>query len=706
MHINTQIAGQLNITEAQVEKTISLLDEGATIPFISRYRKEQTGSLDEVMVADIRDAWDQYKELQKRKEAVLKSIREQDCLTSELEKLIRECPTMADLEDLYLPFKPKRKTRATKARDKGLEPLAKIIMKQKELNVPKRAEEFLNEEVPVVEEAINGALDIIAEWINENKRARNIVRRHFEREAVLFSRVVKGKKEEGEKYQDYFNWHELLKKAPSHRVLAMRRGEHEGVLKLTIEPEAEKVIEALDHLFLKGDFDVTELVSKAVRDAYKRLLQPSMENEFKALAKEKADEEAIKVFANNMRQLLMAAPLGPKPVMAIDPGYKTGCKVVCLDQYGNLRHNETIYPHPPQREKSKASKKLASLVNMFNIEAVAIGNGTASRETEAFVKNVKFDRELMVFVVSEAGASIYSASSVAREEFPDYDVTVRGAVSIGRRLMDPLAELVKIDPKSIGVGQYQYDVDQNKLKTSLDTTVESCVNAVGVNLNTASKYILHYVSGIGAALAEQIILHRKKINGFNSRQQLKEVPRLGEKAFEQAAGFLRIENASNPLDNSAVHPESYEIVRQMAADLNCQITDLINKPELREKVDLNNYVSGKVGLPTLNDIMTELAKPGRDPRQHVKVFEFDQSVRSIEDLKTGMVLPGIVTNITNFGAFVDIGIKQNGLVHISRLANEYVANPANVLSLHQHVKVRVMEVDQARGRIGLSIKDI
>ena len=700
------IAEKTGISAAQIQNTIELLDEGATIPFISRYRKERTGSLDEVAIGDIKEAYDKFQELEKRKTTILKTIEEQEQLTDELKDRINNCYDATELEDIYLPYKPKRKTRATKARELGLEPLAKIIMKQHERDVETRSASFLNDDVPDTESALAGARDIIAEWINENQTAREIVRNSFQHYSVISARLVKGKAEEGVKYQDYFEWDEPLKKCPSHRFLAMQRGEKEGCLKLGAAPEAESVLPRLKRLFVKGNNGASDQVEMAVDDAYKRLLAPSLENETMAGFKEKADDEAIRVFSENLKQLLLSPPLGQKRVLAIDPGYRTGCKVVCLDAQGELLHNETIYPHPPQKESTKAMKKLDSLVDAYKIEAIAIGNGTASRETEAFVRKTKFNRDLQVFVVSEDGASVYSASKVARDEFPQYDVTVRGAVSIGRRLMDPLAELVKIDPKSIGVGQYQHDVDQHKLKEALDRVVESAVNSVGVNLNTASHHLLTYISGLGSALAKNIVAYRNENGPFISRAALKKVPRLGAKAFEQAAGFLRINDAKNPLDNTAVHPESYSIVQQMAKDLGCEINDLINNKSLREKIDLNQYVTEDTGLPTLKDIMQELEKPGRDPRQTIKVFEFAKDVHSMEDLKPGMKVPGIVTNITNFGAFVDVGVKQDGLVHISQLADRFISNPNDIVKLHQHVEVRVLEVDVARKRIQLSMKNM
>ena len=700
------IAQRVNIPLRQVKNTVELLEEGATIPFISRYRKEHTGSLDEVQITAIRDELHKLKELQKRQEYILKTIDEQDKLSPELKRSIEECLDPIQLEDLYLPYKVKRKTRATVARDKGLEPLAKILMKQQEMQVEKAASDFLNEEVESAEDALQGARDIIAEWVNENQRARKTVRYHFDRSAVISSKLVKGKEEEGEKFKDYFEFSEPLKKCPGHRILAMRRGEQEGFLKIAVEPEALPVTDALNEQFVKSPYDVGQQVEEAVKDSYKRLMQPSIENEYKALYKEKADKEAIKVFADNLRQLMLASPLGQKRVLALDPGFRSGCKLVCLDEQGNLIHNATIYPHPPQQDRAGSTRKVSSLVEQYKIEAIAIGNGTASRETERFVRMLRFPHDLEVYVVNESGASIYSASKIAREEFPDYDVTVRGAVSIGRRLMDPLAELVKIDPKSIGVGQYQHDVDQGSLKKSLDEVVESCVNLVGVNLNTASKHLLTYVSGLGPALAQNVVDYRQDIGGFTSRKQLKKVARMGEKAFEQCAGFLRIEGGSNPLDNSAVHPESYHIVESMASDLKVDLKQLVQDEALVKQIDLNLYVQGDVGLPTLKDIQSELEKPGRDPREQIEVFEFDQTVFSMEDLKTGMELPGIVTNITKFGAFVDVGVKQDGLVHISQLADRFVKDPNDVVKIHQHVKVRVLEVDTQRKRIQLSMKGL
>jgi len=700
----TIIARITNLGEKQIANTIKLLEGGATIPFISRYRKEMTGSMDEEQVAAVKDELNRIKELDKRKQTVLKTIEEQDKLTPGLRMKIEACDNITDLEDLYLPYKPKKRTRATIARDKGLEPLAGIVMKQKELQIFKKAEAFITGEVPTVEDALQGARDIIAEWVSENQKARNLVRNFFARDALFISRMIKGKEEEGIKYRDYFEFSEPLKSCPSHRILAIRRGEQEGALKVSIEADGDKVTEALTGLFVDGYYDSSQQVEEAVKDAWKRLLAPSIENEFKASSKEKADEEAIRVFAENLRQLLLAPPLGQKAVLAIDPGFRTGCKVVCLDPQGNLMHNATIYPHQPQEDRRGAAKKIDTLVQQYKIEAIAIGNGTAGRETENFIRNIKFDRDIQVFVVSEAGASVYSASKVARDEFPDYDVTVRGSVSIGRRLMDPLAELVKIDPKSIGVGQYQHDVDQNKLKSGLDNVVESCVNMVGVNLNTASKHLLTYISGLGPVLAQNIVDYRKENGAFKSRRELMNVPRMGAKAFEQSAGFLRIDNPAFPLDNTAVHPESYHIVEKMAADLGHPVGDLIRSHELRGKIDIRKYVEGNTGLPTLNDIMNELEKPGRDPRSKIEVFEFSKDVFKIGDLKPGMVLPGIVTNITNFGAFVDVGVKQDGLVHISQMADRFVKDPNEIVKLHQHVTVKIVEVDVTRKRIQLTMK--
>ncbi|MDR0661328.1 MAG: RNA-binding transcriptional accessory protein [Prevotellaceae bacterium] len=704
--ISASIALTLALPKWQIDNVLQLLGEGAAIPFISRYRKEKTGGLDEVRLADIKQQHEKLLELIARKETILKSIGEQGKLTDELKLRIESRDNLSELEDIYLPYKPKRRTRATIAKEKGLEPLAAVLMKQGFIDVASKAESYINEKVGSVEDALSGARDIIAEWISERARARNTIRRLFVYEGMLKAKLVKGKEEEGVKFKDYFDYSEPIKRIPSHRFLAVMRGTDEGFLKLSVEPDVDKAIEELEHIFLKDEGDAALQVSKAVADSYKRLLAPSIENEVLTLTKERADEEAIRVFAENLRQLLLASPLGQRNVLAIDPGYRTGCKVVCLDRQGTLLHNETIYPHPPQNERTQAAKKMSALVEAYEIEAIAIGNGTAGRETEHFIKNLHLDRKVRVFVVSEDGASIYSASSVAREEFPQYDVTVRGAVSIGRRLMDPLAELVKIDPKSIGVGQYQHDVDQAKLKKSLDMVVEACVNSVGVNLNTASKHLLTYVSGLGPQLATNIVEYRKENGSFTSREELKKVTRLGAKAFEQSSGFLRIPNAENPLDASAVHPESYCVVEQMAKHLSCTVNDLLQSEDLRAKIKLADYVTDKVGLPTLNDIMSELAKPGRDPRTVVKVFEFDSNAHKIEDLIPGMILPGIVTNITNFGAFVDVGVKQDGLVHISQLADRFVANPNDVVRLRQQVQVKVLEVDVSRRRIQLSMKEV
>lgn len=704
-HINA-ISDLMDLPVRYVENTLKLLEDGATIPFISRYRKELTGSLDEVKIGAIKEEAERLSELDRRREAVLKSLKEQEKLTPELKQQIDSVLSLTELEDIYLPFRPKRKTRASVARSRGLEALAKVIMEQNEDNIEERALQYIGDEVPEAGDALQGARDIVAEWISEDAGARNRIRILFEKDAVICSRVIKNKEEEGAKYRDYFDFEQKLSRCPSHRVLAMRRGEDESILRLSVKPPEVKALDILRRLFVKGHTASSRQVEEALNDSYKRLLGPSIENEFRAASKEKADREAISVFAENLRQLLLASPLGQKRILAIDPGYRTGCKVVCLDAQGNLLHNETVYPHPPQNESKMAAKKIASLVSQYKIEAVSIGNGTASRETEHFVKKVKFDRDVQVFMVNESGASVYSASKTAREEFPDYDVTVRGAVSIGRRLADPLAELVKIEPKSIGVGQYQHDVDQNKLKESLDQVVESCVNQVGVNLNTASRHLLGYVSGLGPQLAGNIVDYRREKGPLNSRNELHKIPRLGGKAFEQCAGFLRIPGSDNPLDNSAVHPESYKIVERMAQDMGVVIADLIKNKELRNKINLTEYVTENAGLPTLNDIMNELARPGRDPRSRIEVFEFSKDVFRIEDLRPGMVLPGIVTNITNFGAFVDIGVKQDGLVHISKLADRYVSNPSDVVSLNQPLRVKVMEVDLARKRIQLSIKDV
>lgn len=712
-----RISKTLNLPERGVENTLQLLSSGCTIPFISRYRKELTGGLDEVQIADISEQYVRLNDIAKRKETIVKTIEEQGKLTPELSKRIDECWDAAELEDIYLPYKPKRRTRAQVARERGLEPLAATIMLQREQAPENVAKRFVRGDVKSTEEAIKGAQDIIAENVNEDERARQTVRSAFRREAMITSKVVKAKAEtdEAAKYSDYFDFSEPLRRCSSHRMLAMRRGEAEGVLRVSISPDDDGCTDRLKRQYVRGYGRCSELVGEAVADAYKRLLKPSIETEFASAAKEQADEEAIKVFADNLRQLLLAAPLGQKRVMAIDPGFRTGCKVACLDAQGNLTHHEAIFPDfclqaARTPHTADAAMHVNSMAHTFGIEAVAIGNGTASRETEAFIKRLAIKqadgRPVPVFVVSEDGASVYSASKTAREEFPDKDVTVRGAVSIGRRLMDPLAELVKLDPKSIGVGQYQHDVDQTKLKHSLDMTVESCVNSVGVNLNTASKHLLTYVSGLGPVLAQNIVDYRKANGAFTRRSQLLKVPRLGPAAYEQCAGFLRIQGAANPLDNTAVHPESYKIVEQMAKDSGCTVAQLIADKGKREAIDLRRYVSGTVGMPTLTDIMQELEKPGRDPRGQVEEFSFDDSVRTVDDLREGMVLPGIVTNITNFGAFVDIGVHQDGLVHISQLADRYVSDPTAVVRLHQHVKVRVIEVDRKRNRISLSMKNV
>lgn len=703
------IATALKLPVHRVENTLKLLQGGATIPFISRYRKEATGGLDEVQIGDIHTRYEKLCELAKRKETVLSTIEEQGKLTDTLRERISNCWDATELEDIYLPFKPKRKTRTEAARQKGLEPLAMLLLMQRENNLSARVRQFVKGDVKDEEDALKGARDIIAEQVNEDERARNLIRNQFNRQAMITSKVVKGKEKEEAalKYRDYFDFSEPLKKCTSHRLLAIRRGEAEGILKVSITPDDESVCtERLERQYVHGNGECSAQVAEAVNDAYKRLLKPAIETEFSALSKEKADEEAIRVFAENLRQLLLAPPLGQKRTMGIDPGYRTGCKVVCLDAQGTLLHNEAIYPHPPKSETALAGRKLVKLVEQYKIEAIAIGNGTASRETERFVTSQRYDREVQVFVVSEDGASIYSASKIARDEFPEYDVTVRGAVSIGRRLMDPLAELVKIDAKSIGVGQYQHDVDQSKLKASLDQTVESCVNLVGVNVNTASKHLLTYVSGLGPTLAQNIVDYRTENGAFHSRKELLKVPRMGAKAFEQCAGFLRIPQADNPLDNSAVHPESYAIVEKMAKDLKCSVADLIKNKELRSQIDIKNYVTDTVGLPTLTDILQELDKPGRDPRQKIQVFEFDKNVQTIDDLREGMELPGIINNITNFGCFVDIGIKENGLVHISQLADKFVSDPTTVVSMHQHVRVRVLSIDHERKRIQLTMKGL
>ncbi|MBQ0160432.1 MAG: RNA-binding transcriptional accessory protein [Bacteroidales bacterium] len=709
MNYSSIIAQQLNLGARQVEKTIELLEQGATVPFIARYRKEATGSLNEVQITAIRDMLIRLKELDKRREAILASISEQGKLTPELEKQIMAAATMTELEDLYLPYKPKRRTRATMAVERGLEPLANEIQKQYSCNLEQMAERYINEQKGVnsVEEALAGARDIIAERVSENAQARTKVRNIFRRTAMLSSRVVKNKEEEGGKFESWFDWSENAMKAPSHRILAMFRGEEEGVLRVHVQPDDDDpAYESLERQFVSGRYDSSEQVRLAVRDGYKRLLAPSIETEFVNLLKEKADKEAIRVFAENLRQLLLASPLGQKRILAIDPGFRTGCKTVCLDAQGQLLHNETIYPFTSVREERAAIAKLEALVEAFHIEAIAIGNGTAGRETEEVVKRCHFKNKLIAVMVSENGASVYSASEVARREFPDYDVTVRGAVSIGRRLMDPLSELVKIDPKSIGVGQYQHDVNQSLLQESLEDVVVSCVNSVGVELNTASRELLSYVSGIGPALADNIVAYRNSEGPFTCRKELKKVTRLGDKAFEQCAGFLRVRESANPLDRSAVHPERYALVEQMAADAGTTVEQLMASKELRSKIDIQKYVSADCGLPTLQDIMKELDKPGLDPRAKFEVFEFDKNVTRIEDLQEGMVLPGIVTNITAFGAFVDVGVHQDGLVHVSQMANRRVNDPNEVVHLHQHVQVKVLEVDLRRHRISLTMKGL
>lgn len=702
------IGKALGLSERSVTNTLQLLDEGCTIPFISRYRKERTGNLDEVQITAISDAYDKLKEISKRKDTVVKTITEQGKMTDDLQRRIDACWDANELEDIYMPFKPKRRTKAQVAREQGLEPLSLILMMQRERNIEAAAQRFVKEGVKDVAAAIKGAQDIVAEMVSEDERSRQQVRSSFRREAIITSKVVKAKadSEEAAKYSDYFDFSEPLRRCSSHRLLAMRRGENEGILRISISADDEVCLDKLKRQFVHGFGPCQALVGEAVEDAYKRLLKPSIETEFANMSKEKADDEAIGVFAENLRQLLLSAPLGQKRVMGIDPGFRTGCKVVCLDAQGNLLHHEAIFPHPPVNKTSVAAHQVEQMVEKYNIEAIAIGNGTASRETTQFVKQLQFGHDVKQFVVSEDGASVYSASKTARDEFPDEDVTVRGAVSIGRRLMDPLAELVKIDPKSIGVGQYQHDVDQSKLKKSLDQTVESCVNLVGVNLNTASQHLLTYVSGLGPTLAKNIVEYRKANGAFASRAQLKKVARLGPSAFEQCAGFLRIPGARNPLDNSAVHPESYHIVEQMAKDNHCTVAQLISDAAKRKAVDIKKYVTDTVGMPTLTDIMAELEKPGRDPREQIEEFEFDKNVTSVDDLVAGMVLPGIVTNITNFGAFVDVGVHQDGLVHVSQLADRYVTDPTQVVKLHQHVKVRVVEVDRKRNRISLSMKKL
>ena len=707
MDILTQLIAQaVGITPTQVNHTLELLNGGSTVPFISRYRKEATGGLDEVQIEAIQSHYQRLTELSKRKEFVLQTIGEQGKLTSELKQRIEDTWDATLLEDLYLPYKPKRKTRAEIARQRGLEPLATLLLTQREPNPLRAATRYVKGEVKDADEALKGARDIIAEQVSENEKSRQQVRNQFARQAILSAKVIKGKEAEAANYRDYFDCSEPLKRCSSHRLLAMRRGEAEGLLRVTISPEDSRCIEQLARYYVRGNSESSLQVQEAVEDAYKRLLKPSMENEFAALSKQQADDEAIRLFAQNLRQLLLAPPLGQLRVMGIDPGFRTGCKVVCLDAQGNLLHNENIYPHPPVSKGKEAAASLMKMIEAYRIEAIAIGNGTAGRETEEFIKRLTFHHDVRVFVVSEQGASIYSASPLARKEFPDCDVTVRGAVSIARRLMDPLAELVKIDPKSIGVGQYQHDVDQSKLKQALDSTVESCVNLVGINLNTASSHLLSYVSGLGPALAQNIIDYRAEYGPFASRQELLKVPRMGAKTFEQCAGFLRIAQGKHPLDNTAVHPERYALVEQMARDLQCTIPQLIADSQLRRRIDLKRYCSSTVGMPTLNDIMQELEKPGRDPRGGVSDFAFDSHVRTLDDLREGMELPGIVNNITDFGAFVDIGIKESGLVHLSQLADRYIKHPSEVVSIHQQVRVRVVGIDHDRKRIALSMKGL
>lgn len=701
-----RIALLLNLSEKGVNNTLTLLNEGCTIPFIARYRKEGTGGLNEVQIGQIADLNDKLKDIAKRKETIIKTINDQGKLTAELQERIENCWEATELEDIYLPFRPKRRTRAQIAREQGLEPLATLLLMQRDSNPLQTATRFIKGDVEDIDTALKGAQDIIAEMISEDEYSRNQVRMAFHRFAIISSKVVKTKKdsEVAAKYSDYFNWQEPLKRCSSHRLLAMRRGENEGVLRVKIATDDNRCIERLQCHYVHGYGKCQQLVSDAVEDSYRRLIEPSIENEMATLSKEKADNEAIGVFAGNLRQLLLSAPLGQKRVMGIDPGFRTGCKVVCLDEMGNLLHHEAIFPHPPINHRMQAVMHVQKMVEDYQIAAIAIGNGTASRETTNFVNDLEFNHKVQTFVVSEDGASVYSASKTAREEFPDEDVTVRGAVSIGRRLMDPLAELVKIDPKSIGVGQYQHDVNQTKLKKSLDQTVENCVNAVGVNVNTASEHLLRYVSGLGPSLAKNIVEYRKEHGAFTQREQLKKVPRLGPTAFQQCAGFLRIPHADNPLDNSAVHPESYPIVKQMAHDYDCTIEALIADKKLRESININRYITADVGLPTLTDIMSELEKPGRDPREQLEEFQFDPNIKEIDDIEVGMILPGIITNITNFGAFVDIGVHHDGLVHVSQLANKFVKDPNEVVHLHQHVEVKVSDVDYRRKRISLTMK--
>lgn len=700
------ISERTGISARQVTATTKLLDDGSTIPFISRYRKEATGSLNEVEIQAISMAYENFKELEKRKEFIIQAIEGQGLLSNELKEKIKNCIQENELEDLYLPYKPKRRTKAEIARKRGLEPLAKIIMAQNTQDINKTAIKYKNEEVQSADDAISGAADIIAEWISENQSTRNIVRNAFEKYAVISCKVSKGKEEEAANYQNYFDYSSSLKKCNSYRILAMRRGEKENLLQVSIDIDKSIILEKIERKYIRSNNECSSIIKEAIADSYKRLIKPSIENEFATLSKENADSTAIALFADNARQLLFAPPLGHKRVLAIDPGYRTGCKIVCLDEQGNLLHNDTIYPTPPKSEFTLSAKKLSYLIEAYKIDAIALGNGTASRETEKFLQSIRYSRKINIYIVSEDGASIYSASKIAREEFPDKDVTVRGAVSIGRRLLDPLAELVKIDPKSIGVGQYQHDVDQNKLKKALEFTVESCVNNVGVNINTASKELLTYISGLGPQLAQNIVTYRAENGDFTNKEQLLNVPRLGIKAYQQCAGFVRVPNSENPLDNTAVHPENYNIVSKMAKNCNCSINELISNESIRKSIDLSKYTDNNVGLPTLNDIMQELEKPGRDPRKTIAVMQFEESVKSFEDLKTDMIINGIVTNITQFGVFVDIGIKENGLIHISELSDSYVSNPSDIVKIHQQIKVRIKELDKQRKRIALSMKGI
>lgn len=700
------ISERTGISARQVTATTKLLDDGSTIPFISRYRKEATGSLNEVEIQAISMAYENFKELEKRKEFIIQAIEGQGLLSNELKEKIKNCIQENELEDLYLPYKPKRRTKAEIARKRGLEPLAKIIMAQNTQDINKTAIKYKNEEVQSADDAISGAADIIAEWISENQSTRNIVRNAFEKYAVISCKVSKGKEKEAANYQNYFDYSSSLKKCNSYRILAMRRGEKENLLQVSIDIDKSIILEKIERKYIRSNNECSSIIKEAIADSYKRLIKPSIENEFATLSKENADSTAIALFADNARQLLFAPPLGHKRVLAIDPGYRTGCKIVCLDEQGNLLHNDTIYPTPPKSEFTLSAKKLSYLIEAYKIDAIALGNGTASRETEKFLQSIRYSRKINIYIVSEDGASIYSVSKIAREEFPDKDVTVRGAVSIGRRLLDPLAELVKIDPKSIGVGQYQHDVDQNKLKKALEFTVESCVNSVGVNINTASKELLTYISGLGPQLAQNIVTYRAENGDFTNKEQLLNVPRLGIKAYQQCAGFVRVPNSENPLDNTAVHPENYNIVSKMAKNCNCSINELISNESIRKSIDLSKYTDNNVGLPTLNDIMQELEKPGRDPRKTITVMQFEESVKSFEDLKTDMVINGIVTNITQFGVFVDIGIKENGLIHISELSDSYVSNPSDIVKIHQQIKVRIKELDEQRKRIALSMKGI